>query len=274
MAVKREYDSGVRRSNAATGLMFAASALVFSVLSSAPLLGQINGVPASVTSTGFGGHFDRAPGVPASVTSIGFGAHFDRFPGVPASVTSLGPNGFDSKTVHFGEFPIHTTRPIFERHHHHHGVPVFPVAVPVFALPYAPDVMAQPGDATDEMPEDDDRGGPTIFDRRGSGQPRFSDFYSERRGQVAEQAGPAVSQPTDLQAETAVADQPQTLLVFKDGHEVEVQNYAVVGTTLYDLTPGHSRKVALADLDLKATAKQNDDRGIDFQIPAPQEANK
>jgi hypothetical protein len=33
-------------------------------------------------------------GVPASVTSIGFGGHHDRMPGVPASVTSLGPNGF------------------------------------------------------------------------------------------------------------------------------------------------------------------------------------
>jgi len=37
---------------------------------------------------------------------------------------------------------------------------------------------------------------------------------------------------------------------------------------LYDLTPGHRVKIALADLDLTATSKQNDDRGIDFQLPA------
>jgi hypothetical protein len=36
---------------------------------------------------------------------------------------------------------------------------------------------------------------------------------------------------------------------------------------LYDLTPGRHRKIALADLDLKATAQQNDDAGINFQVP-------
>ena len=70
-----------------------------------------------------------------------------------------------------------------------------------------------------------------------------------------------------------VADQPQTLLVFKDGHQVEVVNYAIIGSTLYDLTEGHRRKIALSELDLNATAKQNDDRGIDFQLPAGSETN-
>ena len=42
---------------------------------------------------------------------------------------------------------------------------------------------------------------------------------------------------------------------------------------LYDLTPGHRAKIALADLDLTATAKQNDDRGIDFQLPVGPETN-
>ena len=46
------------------------------------------GVPASVTSFGFGGR-PGFHGVPASVTSIGFGGH-PGFHGVPASVTSQG----------------------------------------------------------------------------------------------------------------------------------------------------------------------------------------
>jgi hypothetical protein len=37
---------------------------------------------------------------------------------------------------------------------------------------------------------------------------------------------------------------------------------------LYDLTGGHRQKIALADLDLTATSKQNDDRGIDFEVPS------
>jgi hypothetical protein len=63
------------------------------------------------------------------------------------------------------------------------------------------------------------------------------------------------------------------VLVFKDGHQLEVANYAIVGNTLFDLTGGRRHKIALTELDLTATAKQNDERGIDFQIPAGSEAN-
>ena len=63
------------------------------------------------------------------------------------------------------------------------------------------------------------------------------------------------------------------LLVFKDGRKLEVGNYAIVGATLFDLTPGHTRKIALADLDLEATRQQNDDRGVAFQLPPPAQAN-
>jgi hypothetical protein len=67
--------------------------------------------------------------------------------------------------------------------------------------------------------------------------------------------------------------QSPTILVFKDGHQIEVDNYAIVNQTLYDLTPGHPRKIALADLDLAATEKQDDDRGIVFQLPVSAQAN-
>jgi hypothetical protein len=58
------------------------------------------------------------------------------------------------------------------------------------------------------------------------------------------------------------------VLVFKDGRRLEIVNYAIVGSTLYDLKNGLTRKVALAELDLPATVKQNDDRGVEFQLPA------
>jgi len=34
------------------------------------------------------------------------------------------------------------------------------------------------------------------------------------------------------------------------------------------LTPGHSRRVALADLNLDSTRQQNEENGIVFQLPA------
>ncbi len=58
------------------------------------------------------------------------------------------------------------------------------------------------------------------------------------------------------------------MLIFKDGRKLELQNYAIIGPTLFDLTPGHARKVAVGDLDLEATRQQNDDRGITFQMPS------
>jgi len=62
-------------------------------------------------------------------------------------------------------------------------------------------------------------------------------------------------------------------LIFKDGHQLEVANYAIVGDTLFDLTEGRRHKIALADLNLTATSKQNEGRGIDFQLPAGAGAN-
>jgi hypothetical protein len=70
------------------------------------------------------------------------------------------------------------------------------------------------------------------------------------------------------ESDSAAADQPQTVLVFKDGRQLEVENYAIVGNTLYDLTQGRRHKIPLSDLDLDSTIKQNGDRGIDFQVPA------
>jgi hypothetical protein len=50
-------------------------------------------------------------------------------------------------------------------------------------------------------------------------------------------------------------------------------NYAIVGSTLYDLSDGRTKKVALAELDLQATAKENDEHGVEFRLPAGVRAN-
>jgi hypothetical protein len=63
------------------------------------------------------------------------------------------------------------------------------------------------------------------------------------------------------------APTPSTVLVFRDQRKEEIQNYAVVGTTLWNFAPQHTEKIPLSDLDLVATKKANDDRGITFDIP-------
>lgn len=64
---------------------------------------------------------------------------------------------------------------------------------------------------------------------------------------------------------------PATVLVFRDQHKEEVTNYAIVGQTLWNFSEQHARKIPLSDLDLAATTKANDERGVDFRIPGSPE---
>jgi len=219
----------------------------FSVNGTGP---TINGVPPSVTSFGFGGS-PGFHGVPPSVTSLNFG-RVSVFPG----------HGFR----HSGQIGF--------RHHRH---PRFanPFFGNIVAVPYLGSYdVAEPGiDDSMEQEQEDYRGGPTIFDRRGPGTDVYREPEPRREtGREAEEDYRA-SEPAQPQEQQPVADQPETVLVFKDGHQQEVSNYAIVGTTLYDLSEGKTRKVALAELDLPATVKQNDSRGVDFRLPATAKAN-
>jgi hypothetical protein len=62
-----------------------------------------------------------------------------------------------------------------------------------------------------------------------------------------------------------------TVLIFRDKHQKEVTNYAIVGQTLWNFTPERKERIPLADLDIPATIKANDDRGVSFNVPRPHE---
>jgi len=202
-----------------------------------PATAQINGAPSSVTSHGFGGR--PINGTPPSTTSLG--------PRVPSQALT----------------PLRNADTQHRRHHHADSELSAPwvYAAPV---PYAVDIGS--ADSNYSAPEDSDpeyQGGPTLFDRRGSGASSYIPPVQNVPRSHSEQSSYPSSDDVD-------ADPPQepTLLIFKDGRKLELQNYAIIGPTLFDLTPGHARKVALGDIDLEATRRQNDDRGITFQMPS------
>jgi hypothetical protein len=56
-------------------------------------------------------------------------------------------------------------------------------------------------------------------------------------------------------------------LVFRDQHKEEVQNYAIVDHTVWVFTALRARKIPLSDLDVDATSKVNDERGVEFRVP-------
>jgi hypothetical protein len=206
---------------------------------------QINAPPSSVTSPGFGGRAVNGP---------------------PASVTSPGPRGYAPNS----SIPYRPHTNGNGSNHHRHRDGASGPYVYAYPVPYAVD----PNDYADASdPNNDDsnyQGGPTVFDRRGSGERSYVP--------PVEDPPPAhAAQQDDSQAPDGASDPepagPPTLLVFKDGHKVEVSNYAIVGTTLFDLTPGHPRHIAVADIDLEATRKENDEHGIIFQLPPSLQAN-
>src|SRR5216684_2161058 len=147
MAFPLEYHETVQRSIPASLALFGMLLLPLLLLSFSSA--QINGTPPSVTSPGFGG---RAVN------------------GTPPSVTSLGRNGFapmnSGVTFQTQTFPNQNFRG--NHHHHHHTVSGDAFYPYVYALPVPFSVELDQSDI-----EDDDsnyQGGPTIFDRRGSGR--------------------------------------------------------------------------------------------------------
>jgi hypothetical protein len=213
------------------------------------------GVPASVTSFGFGGH-PGFHGVPASVTSQGFGAS-NNFHGVPGHVTSFGfgaRNGFHQRPFERGRH--HIRRPFVVYSPYYGGYAYAPYAYPYYYdgedYSDSADSQAPPADYRDDYRSNDDH---QILDQD----------YRTESSRPKEQSSERSPEP--------IAAQPSTLLIFKDGHQQEISNYAIVGSTLYDLSDGRSKKVQLAELDLSATVKENDERGVEFQLPAQAQLN-
>ena len=205
-----------------------AKSAVFSfALIALPLAAQVRGVPPSVTSIG-GSH---SPGIPASVTSINNTPRCCR--------TSVFPNQFAFRN----QPGFHNRVTVQHRNVRRRFVgagfqPLFievPVAVPVEEFDDTPMSIAYPPVQR-------------VIVRRQEPQPV---------PKVIEVQAPA--QP--------VAPLPATVLVFRDGHQVQVRDYAISGDTFYDLSDGLTRKIWLGDLDVDATIKANDARGIPFNLP-------
>jgi len=72
--------------------------------------------------------------------------------------------------------------------------------------------------------------------------------------------------PPQTQAATDRSRIP-TVLVFRDGHRIEIQNYAIVGQTLWVVDEKAANKISIADVDLDATQNENRGRGVRFPLP-------
>jgi hypothetical protein len=80
-----------------------------------------------------------------------------------------------------------------------------------------------------------------------------------------QQATTSYAQPSS-QPQRSAASTP-TVLIFRDGRRIEIQNYAIVGDILWVLDSNVATKIQISDLDVDATQKENHSRGMRFLIP-------
>jgi hypothetical protein len=205
-------------------------------------------------------------GIPPSVTSIQ--NHFPPYlPNIPASVTSLGPLGYVGPPA----FPVYpNTRPFSGRHGSHgngygnkfgYGYNTGAWIVPYYIPAYDDTSGYDVGGAASA---------PYVY----SGPPpeqtlhAVVDLPPARRADQAEGEDMAPIAKIEPSQESEVLPLEATVLIFRDGHEQQVTNYAVMGQTIY-VFDARKQKISLSDVDVPATIKANDDRGVDFQLPNP-----
>jgi len=227
-------------------------------------------------------------GVPASVVSP---TADDRQHGVPASVVS-------PTQLPFGVHPQHPIRihgPLRRfgnpRSHRQVFLPI-PVFYPFYndgsypsaADPYVPDSSsADPAPAPAQQQEASERSDDELRAAYLQGardamsqqaDSRYGEHYMdsrERRPQPQEarksEKRPQPSEDSDPPTPIPVEDKtPAAVFIFKDGHQLETKNYAIMGGTLFDFSSKTLKKIQMDEIDSAATLKANDDRGVAVKL--------
>ena|SRR5947209_1189028 len=227
-------------------------------------------------------------GIPAGATSP---EPDGRQHGVPATVMSPTPLPFGVNPPLRSQRNVRVQGPLRRfGTPAHHGRPVF-VPVPLFysyytdgyplaADPYVnPETPADPaaGPQQTASADTDSSQQPTndqalqqaylqgardaLRDQEG----RYGDHYLDSRERSSRSK--PVPQPKPVASQPAEEDKsPATVFIFKDGHQLETKNYAIMGQTLFDFSGNSLKKVPLDQIDATATAKVNDDRGVQVKL--------
>jgi hypothetical protein len=107
--------------------------------------------------------------------------------------------------------------------------------------------------ARDALRDQESRYGEHSFASREQQQPAPARERAKRSDEIGPPAPPE-------------SKSPATVFIFKDGHQLETRNYAIMGETLYDFSGSTPRKVQLNEIDSAATVKANDDRGVSVKL--------
>jgi hypothetical protein len=110
----------------------------------------------------------------------------------------------------------------------------------------------------------------TMSAKAGTGEQTVPD-YSEKSALALPAAGRSV--PGRKGALQPPRELPPAILVFHDGRREEVSEYTIMSGTIYSkadywTTGSWTRKIQIADLDVPATLRLNQERGVKFLLPS------
>jgi|SRR5579859_780691 len=229
-----------------------------------------HGIPAGATSPEPDG---RQHGIPASVVSptpLPFGVNPQR----PPSMHVRGPLRRFGTPRHHGR-PFFVPVPVFYSFYTDGAYPsVVDPTVPDTA-PAAPADQAQPEGAADRSDEElraaylqgardalsqdrDSRYGEHYLDSREGNRRQPAPGQKTERSKRNDEVGPPAPPKEDKS--------PATVFIFKDGHQLETRNYAIMGEMLFDFSGNNLKKIKLEEIDSAATQKANDDRGVQVKL--------
>jgi hypothetical protein len=243
--------------------------LVFTTIFALALQSQAqlfsHGAPASVTSPTPDG---RQHGVPASVlspTPLPFGVNPPPRPGIrlQGPLRRFG-NG---RRQHLVGVPI----PLFYSY--------YTDGYPSVADPYVPETPSDPAPA--QQASANDRNDEELRaaylqgarDALRQEESRYSERFMDSRERASREAPAPEPRTSRKSGDEASAPQPvvedkspTTVFIFKDGHQLETKNYAIMGQTLFDFSGKTLKKIQMEEIDATATAKANDDRGVQVKL--------
>jgi hypothetical protein len=96
---------------------------------------------------------------------------------------------------------------------------------------------------------------------------RLSDEVEDLRDEQANAQREAREPAPPGTSMSAVNPAVATTFVFRDGHRVTAQNYAVAGETLWIVNEHAAKKVPLSEIDIAATEQVNAANGVEIRLP-------
>lgn len=177
-----------------------------------------------------------SPSTHRTSVSVGFGAGFHRL--------GFGRSGFNGPYLYPGYYPGYFPDSYYDSYENEPPPPA-PAPAPV----PAPQAKQEP------LPS------PALLELQGNRWVRVDSFTID------------TWQPEVASEAAAAKEMPPTVLVYRDGHTEELTSYSIIGTSIYAKSDYWSngawtRTIQIADLDLPNTLKQNQQRGVKFELPS------